>query len=288
MLSIANCQFLYNYEEEGQDEPETQNYDPAAYQYNPPSAVNQQFAQSRRNNAEISTEEGRRRTRIRVRSRTSDPESEPQQNLNSPNSEPQQTPASEPEPDRREAREQRRHPRRRQRLLVEFTLPPRIYSPSVFENVGLGEAPNGIYIPQDSFLNVLRNQPRSVSRQPASNPVAIGLETSNYVQPPVTFINNGPQQGFFVQPPPDVEPQRPTRLTLPVTRSQIEYAAPPKPTNVISNSGVQSVPARGSSRQNVRLQPEYTASPTVDIDSYREITDDVAREDVMPQVCKLV
>ncbi|XP_015923326.1 CREB-binding protein [Parasteatoda tepidariorum] len=62
-------------------------------------------------------------------------------------------------------RQQRRKPSQRRRTqtrakpdYIEPVYPPRTYSPSVFQNIGFGEAPPGVHIPSDSLLNTLRDQ----------------------------------------------------------------------------------------------------------------------------------
>lgn len=52
----------------------------------------------------------------------------------------------------------------------EIYQPPKQFGPSVFQNFGLGEAPPGIHVPEDSFLNVLRgDKPATRSSQPPQN-----------------------------------------------------------------------------------------------------------------------
>lgn len=281
VLSIANCQFYYNYEENTpvEEETDTQNFHPSAYQYNTPLSANQQYVQSVGRNDEP---EVHRKTRIRVKSRNY--QSEPNDN------QPQQEIQHAPEVDQRALRQERRQAKRRQRqrqreFAVEPVLPPRVYPPSVFENVGLGEAPTGIYIPQDSFLNVLRNQ-RTDLPSPVSQPIAVVPQTTNYVQPSAGYANNRNQSPFFVQPPSEEPRQR--NLILPATRHQVEYtvSTPRQTTNEFPNtpSQARAIGTNRRPRQRIRIQPKHAEPPTVDIDSLREYTDDVSRENLMSQV----
>lgn len=73
----------------------------------------------------------------------------------------------------------------------------RAYSQSIFQNVGLGEAPNGVHIPPDSLLNAIRSSP-SRSQSPSSN-------FENYPLP--NNVNSDEQNNF--QPGPSVQPDSP-------------------------------------------------------------------------------
>lgn len=71
----------------------------------------------------------------------------------------------------------------------------RAYSPSIFQNVRLGEAPDGVHIPPDSLLNVIRSSP---TRSPSRN-----FENS----PLPNNVNTDEQNNF--QPEPSVQPDSP-------------------------------------------------------------------------------
>lgn len=172
--------------------------------------------------------------------------------------------------------------------MIQPVAPPRVFGPSIFDNIGLGEAPNGVYIPSDSFLNVLRDQ-RSSAPRLIPQPVAPVPQTSSYVQPSFDNTNSGHQPRFFVQPPSNDEPRQPN-VILPVSRPAVEYVNAPVPqTTVIpvrNDPSVQARSVRGNrrSRPRIRIEPEHANPPTVDIDALRENSDHYASQDIMPQV----
>lgn len=172
--------------------------------------------------------------------------------------------------------------------MIQPVAPPRVFGPSIFDNIGLGEAPSGVYIPSDSFLNVLRNQ-RSSAPRPIPQSVTPVPQTSSYVQPSVDNTNSGLQPRFFVQPPSNDEPRQPN-VILPVSRPAVEYVnAPVHQTAVIpvrNTPPVQARSVRGNrrSRPRMHIEPEHANPPTVDIDALRENSDDFARENLMTQV----
>ncbi|XP_035205870.1 uncharacterized protein LOC118180903 [Stegodyphus dumicola] len=259
ILSVGKCQFVYNYEEDGADElgQDVAKQSTIQYEYNPPSAVNRQYATDNRENIEPARPVKRIQRRIKYREEYYTEPPPPQSEY---------FPESEPVPAPRVNRQRRKQSRNRQRAYVEPPQAPRVYSPSVFEKIGLGEAPEGIYVPEDSLLNVLKNPSlrnaapvRTSEYQPVGN---------QYSEPATSFPSIGRQQ-YFVEPPASEDDTRPQTLILPVVRpdeAPTVYAGPPAQTY--------------RRQRRPKTQALYVEQPLIDIDSYRRYTDDVLREDI--------
>ncbi|KAF8790658.1 uncharacterized protein LOC129960349 [Argiope bruennichi] len=152
--------------------------------------------------------------------------------------------------------------------------PPTVYRPSVFENIGLGEAPNGVYIPQDSLLNALKN-PRYNREIPTSQyhaPQTVPPH-NNYQGP--SLRNNEPEYKFFVEPPASLQPRPQQNAISNVVQPNIQYASD-SPVNtspqVRNDEPTEEVPRRRVAQTNRKTQ-KRRPTPEVDIDALRTYPD---------------
>lgn len=275
VISVGKCQFVYNYEEADADSSTGDSGESDLYQYNSPSATNEQF-QSRRVPSRAVQAEAQSTGSRRNRVRETTPAQETQTRPSSEYIEESETPRNDAS----------QGPRKRtyRRILREgaYVAPPqtpRVYSPSVFANIGLGQAPNGVYVPQDSFLNVLKNP----SFRQSTPSQYIPQNSPTYYQPPAA---QGPT--FYVEPSSNAEP----RAESPAVQPSVRYVDSSATSMSAENpDGSLEMPKRRRSqanRQRRQRQPNQSSNviePTVDIDALR-IRPDVIREPTpyIPQV----
>ncbi|CAL1279214.1 unnamed protein product [Larinioides sclopetarius] len=162
----------------------------------------------------------------------------------------------------------------RQGEYIQPPQPPTVYRPSEFENIRLGEAPNGVYIPQDSLLNVLNN-PRYNNELPQYQAPQSVPQYNSYQEP--NFRNNEPEYKFFVEPPVSFQ-SRPQQNTVSnVVQPNVQYASN-YPVNtspqVRSDESTQTAPRRRvlQTSRSQRRRP----TPEVDIDALRTYPDAMA------------
>lgn len=277
VISVGRCQFVYNYEEADADSSNGDSGDSDLYQYNSPSATNEQFQSRRVPSRAVQAEAqstGSRRNRVRENTPAPEVQTQPPSEY----IEESETPRNDQGPRKRTYR----------RILREGTYvappqTPRVYSPSVFENIGLGQAPSGVYVPQDSFLNVLKNP----SFRQSTTSQYIPQNIPNYYQPPVA---QGPT--FYVEPSSNLGGSVQARADLPAVEPSVHYVDSSATSMSAENPDASlEMPKRRRSqatRQRRQRQPNQSSNvvvPTVDIDALRT-RPDVIREPTpyIPQV----
>ncbi|XP_054708268.1 uncharacterized protein LOC129218097 [Uloborus diversus] len=286
-VAITRCQFVYNYEEDQREEPANSQVNEASlYQYNPPSAVNEQYLPPARS-TELATQsvvrfsEPKNSSRQRQSRSRSSTVTERQPESSVPPPEPSE---SDEQRIRQERRQNRRRQRQNLRNFVESSPAPKIYSPSAFEKIGLGEAPSGVYVPHDSPLNSLRASSHR-NNAPFHVPAPeIPLSTRNYIEPSVAYQNNELRENYFVQPPSsNRNPSQPS----------VQYVAPLAMDNRHQNVANLQMPRQAASTSQQRPQGSsaqhvFSSQPTVDVSSYRGFVNNVPRENVEPEPSKEV
>ncbi|GFR18323.1 chitin-binding type-2 domain-containing protein [Trichonephila clavata] len=160
--------------------------------------------------------------------------------------------------------------------------PPVIYSPSEFENIKLGEAPTGVYIPQDSLLHVLKNPNKE---QPHYQHQSYPIYTINYQS--MNFQKSEPQYRFFGQPLSNEE-KIPQDLTLSRVQPNVRsVSSSPVSTssrygNDENNMNGKSVRTNRQRNQRQRIHIGVLSEPEVDIDALRTPPDVMPREVQVP------
>lgn len=100
-----------------------------------------------------------------------------------------------------------------------------MYSPSIFEKVGLGEAPTGVYVPEDSLLNILRNPSGQYSTQSVSRQEPPTLRAPQPAYSVANVYEDEMVEEEYQPPPPPPPPRRRTysrsRPAAPLRRSQV-------------------------------------------------------------------
>ncbi|KAG8198238.1 hypothetical protein JTE90_021495 [Oedothorax gibbosus] len=253
VFSVGRCQFVYNYEEAETNGSSDDSRDETLYQYNSPSATNEQF-QSTRVQSRTSQGEVQSPRRNTVRTSTSAPPI-----VTAPPSEyieESESPRNSGGPRKRKYK----------RILREGTYEappsaPRVYSPSIFENIELGQAPSGVYVPQDSFLNVLKNP--SYRQSSPSQYTPQGAPT--YYQPPISPAM------YFVNPPSNNEARAQE------IHPSVQYID--GPSNEVSTEDTNATTERPNrrrsqtARQGRQRQQNQRVEPHVDIDALRNRPD---------------
>ncbi|GFT58747.1 chitin-binding type-2 domain-containing protein [Nephila pilipes] len=273
---LGRCQFVYNYEEDPNGHQTNVNESPTHYdsvrtinKENEPG--NKKLKNSQEESQRFGTQQSARRS---ISSISSEHDQEPQ--------------------DTRNAQRPRRRKYRRILREGEYVQPPQppvVYSPSVFENIKLGEAPNGVYVPQDSLLNILKNpnrgQPSSQYQVPQSYP----QYSSNYQSR--NFQNSEPEYKFFGQPSLN-EKNSPQDLTISVAQPNVRYVSS-SPVSTSSQYGDNENihnrrPVRTNRQRNQRqrMRSGALSEPEVDIDALMTIPAVMPRDELSsPQVRQL-
>ncbi|PRD23698.1 UNVERIFIED_CONTAM: hypothetical protein NCL1_45706 [Trichonephila clavipes] len=186
----------------------------------------------------------------------------------------------EPQISRNAHRPRRRKFRRilREGEYIQPPQPPVVYSPSAFDNIKLGEAPTGVYIPQDSLLNILKNPNKErPNYQHQSYPQYI----TNYQS--IHFQNSEPQYRFFGQIPSNEE-KISQNLPLAVVQPNVRYVSS-SPESTSSQYGkneniMNGKPMRTNRQRNQRqrIRTGVLSEPEIDIDALRTPPDVMPRE----------
>ncbi|GIX86182.1 chitin-binding type-2 domain-containing protein [Caerostris extrusa] len=181
---------------------------------------------------------------------------------------------------------QRRRIRKYRKILregeyIQPPQPPVTYSPSVFENIRLGEAPNGVYIPQDSFLNVLKTP--NYNRDSPSNHYQVPQSASPYVgNYGTSWQNSEPEYKFFGQP--SSSPALPQQNVAPtIVQPNVMYS----PINSqYHNAPSERISTRTLNKQRNQRRPGRM-EPVVDIDVLRTPPDIMVDVQSPPQVLQM-
>ncbi|GFY78834.1 chitin-binding type-2 domain-containing protein [Trichonephila inaurata madagascariensis] len=260
IISLGSGQFVYNYEEDDPNGYQTsRNESPT--QYDSVRTMNKEAEPGNkklRNTQEESVSYGTQQSARRGTVSSVEYDQEPQIARNA-------------------HRPRRRKYRRilREGEYIQPPQPPVIYSPSAFENIKLGEAPTGVYIPQDSLLNILKNPNKE---RPNYQHQSYPQYTTNYQS--INFQNSEPQYRFFGQTPSNEE-KISQDLSLAVVQPNVRYvSSSPESTSSQygNNENIMNGKPMRTNRQRQRSRTGVLSEPEVDIDALRTPPDVMPRE----------